>query len=291
MHTVVVGTVGVVEGVYYELVATYGARVSKSVVCVSGGEVMSVRIGSTLNVATYSTLSCYCASRSGVVVTLSCNGLLSLENFLTYGTLLTSGKTCCGTGRSYCCDSFLGVTGSFSGLTMLASATSTSVNGVTVLGTCGRNNLTLYVLTNVLCCATSGARAVYEVVSESLVNYVLCVKYLVTGFTVSNYVMRTVSDTRVSNFVLSSGFFVVTESFALSKAASGTVLSVFAISICPNVLVLVEEPLALLLCAEVDVVKCEAGTCIGIATHVEAVDIKVLNGLACDGECTSSEGR
>ena len=126
-----------------------------------------------------------------------------------------------------------------------------------------------------------------KVVTGSFVNYVLGTGYLTTSGTVGLYVVRTAVYTVGSNNVNVSGCLGMTKSGRtfVNKAASGTVLSVLAVSLCPNVLVLVEEPLALLLCAEVDVVKCEAGTCIGIAAHIEAVDIKVLNGLACDGEC------
>ena len=58
-------------------------------------------------------------------------------------------------------------------------------------------------------------------------------------------------------------------------------LSSFAISVCPNVLMLVELPSLVCLSAEVDIIKREAGTGSGPTAHVEAVDIKVLYRLTC----------
>ena len=270
VHTVVVGTVGVIEGFYYEAVVTYRTVVGKSRTGVVSGDVMSYVAGSALNVATYSTSRCYCTSGSSIGVTES--RTLSMS---TCGTGLGSG-----TGRS-----LHGVTCRISEVTVLELGTSgmiTFVNGVTAHSTCGSDNLSCNKVTFVEVNATYGTYVVIVgLVSERCIFYVLGVKYLLTYGTVGFYVVRTAVYTVGSNNVNVSGCFGVAESGRtfVNKSTSGAVLSVFAISVYPSVLVLVEEPLRVLLVTEEHIINCEAGTGSGPTTHIEVVDVEVQDGL------------
>ena len=285
MHTGVVGTVGVIEGLYIESVITSLASIEESVAAISYLEGVCVCIRSALGCATYGTGLCCDTRRNGVRVTGSCNSLLSLKNYLTYRTLLTSGKTGCSTSRSSRCESFLGMTCRISEVTVFELVTVsviTSVNGVTAFSTCGRYNVSCNKVTIVEVGATYCTYVVLiKGMSGSCINYVLGVEYLATNGAVGNYIVRTCVYTVGSNNVFISGSFGVTESCAFGKATSGTGLGSFTGSGCPNVLMLLKEPLAALLSAEVNVVKREAGAGSSPTAHVEAVDIKVLDRLAC----------
>ena len=99
-----------------------GLGTSGSLSCVSYLG-MTERVGMTINVA----MTAYCTSVSGVTaiftigssyyrlvgVTKRVYGLLRNENLVTYGTMLTCGKTCLGTSRSLSCVSYLSVTESY----------------------------------------------------------------------------------------------------------------------------------------------------------------------------------
>ena len=265
-HTVIVSTVEVVEGLYVEVVITYGTRVGKLAIFVSRGELMSVSVGLTLSSTAYGTGLCCCTGRSGVGVTESLT--LSVS---TYGTGLR-----CGTGCSV-----HSMTCRISEVTVLELGTTgmiTSVNGVTAISTCGRYNLSCYKVTFMEVNATYGTYVIFVgLVSESCIFYVLGVKYLITYGTVGLYVVRTAVYTVGSNNVSVSGCLGMTERIAFGLAASGAVLRSFAISVYPSVLVLIEEPLGILSIAKVYVIKSEAGAGIGPTADVTAVDVKVLD--------------
>ena len=96
VHTVVVGTVGVVEGLNVEVVITSSTLISEVGTVKCYGESMSGCVGSTLSSATYGTGLCCCAGRSGVGVTglgnsLECGVITSGASYVRLMAILGTG--------------------------------------------------------------------------------------------------------------------------------------------------------------------------------------------------------
>ena len=96
-------------------------------------------------------------------MTECCYGFLCKENLVTYGAVLTLGKTCLGTGGSYCIVDYLGVTERVSVISNVAVATyRTSISGITTVFTIRSS---YYCVIRVTCCGNC------LLCNENLVTY------------------------------------------------------------------------------------------------------------------------
>ena len=124
---------------------------------------------------------CTCNLNAAVSVSLCRKNLLFNDNLVTYGAMLTLGKTAFGTGGSYCLVNYLGMTGSNNNGILILVTAYTGVKGVSVYGT-GRSNHGFDI-----CVSTYGVNALVcerVIATYELVGIALTVVRMICGIEV-----------------------------------------------------------------------------------------------------------